>query len=81
MNSIELEVKMTFSQFFIQQKFCPPQFWYVLVKMKKKTKKNIAGQVLTYNSKNFHLLKRKLDLERTMNGLGKPFRNKSNPKK
>ena len=31
--------------------------------------KNIAGQVLTYNSKNFHCPNRKLDLERTMNGL------------
>ena len=36
--------------------------------------KIIAGQVLTYNSKNFHLLNRKLDLERTMSELGKPFR-------
>ena len=43
-------------------------------------KKNIAGQVLTYNSKNFHWLNRKLDQERTMNGLGKPFRKKSDPK-
>ena len=43
--------------------------------------KNIAGQVLTYNSKNFHRLNRKLDLQRTMNGLGKPFRKKSDPKK
>ena len=43
-------------------------------------KKNIAGQVLTYNSKNFHWLNRTLDFERTMNGLGKPFRKKSNPK-
>ena len=42
--------------------------------------KNIAGQVLTYNSKNFHRLNRKLDQERTMNGLGKPFRKKSDPK-
>ena len=42
--------------------------------------KNIAGQVLTYNSKNFHWLNRKLDQERTMNGLGKPFRKKSDPK-
>ena len=42
--------------------------------------KNIAGQVLTYNSKNFHWLNKKLDLERTMNGLGKPFRKKSDPK-
>ena len=38
------------------------------------SKKNIAGQVLTYNSKNFHRLNRKLDQKRTMNGLGKPFR-------
>ena len=43
-------------------------------------KKNIAGQVLTYNSKNFHWLNRQLDLERTMNGLGKPFRKKFDPK-
>ena len=43
--------------------------------------KNIAGQVLTYNSKNFHWQNRKLDLERTMNGLEKPFRKKSDPKK
>ena len=42
--------------------------------------KNIAGQVLTYNSKNFHWLNRKLDLERTLNGLEKPFRKKSDPK-
>ena len=42
--------------------------------------KNIAGQVLTYNSKNFHWLNRKLDLERTMNGLEKSFRKKSYPK-
>ena len=41
--------------------------------------KNIAGQVLTYNSKNFHWLK-KLDLKRTMNGLEKPFRKKTDPK-
>ena len=42
--------------------------------------KNIAGQVLTHNSTNFHSLNRKLDLERTKNGLGKPFRKKSDPK-
>ena len=42
--------------------------------------KNIARQVLTYNSMNFHWLNRKLDLERTMNGLEKPFRKQSNPK-
>ena len=41
--------------------------------------KNIAGQVLTYNSKNSHWLNKKLDLAWTMNGLGKPFR-KSDPK-
>ena len=35
--------------------------------------KNIAGQVLTYNSKNFHWLNKQLDLERTMSELGKPF--------
>ena len=53
-----------------------------MVKRKKvrRSKKNIAGQLLTYNSKNFHGLNRKLELERTMNGLGKPFRKKSNPK-
>ena len=39
-----------------------------------------SGQVLTHNSKNFHWLTRKLDLERTMNGLEKPFRKKSDPK-
>ena len=58
-------------------------------------KKNIARQVLTYNSKNchwlnrkkqqdnsknFYWLNRKLDLERTMNGLVKPFRKKTDPK-
>ena len=43
--------------------------------------KNIAGQVLTYNWKNFHWVNRKLDRQRTMNGLGKLFRKKSNPKK
>ena len=42
--------------------------------------KKTAGQVLTYNSKNFHWLNRKLDLERTMKGLEKPFRKKSDPK-
>ena len=43
--------------------------------------KNIAGQVLTNNSKNFHWLNKKLELERTMNELGKPFRAKqSDPK-
>ena len=42
--------------------------------------KNIAGQVLTYNSKNFHWLNRKLDLERTIHGLEKPFRKIFDPK-
>ena len=42
--------------------------------------KNIAGQDLTHNSKNFHSLNRKLEQERTMNGLGRPFRKKSDPK-
>ena len=45
--------------------------------------KNIAGQVLTYNSKKFHWLNRKLDQERIMNGLEpfkKPFSKKSDPK-
>ena len=44
-------------------------------------KKNVAGQVLTYNSKNFHWLNKKLDLEWTMNGLEKPFRKKIRSKK
>ena len=43
--------------------------------------KNIAGQVLTYNSKNFHWLNKQLDLERTMSELGKPFLKKSDEKK
>ena len=42
--------------------------------------KNIAGEVLTYNSKNFHWLNRKLYLERTTNGLGKPFKKSTDPK-
>ena len=49
-------------------------------KNRERNRKNIAGQVLTYNSKNFHWLNRKLDLERTKNGLGKPFRKKYDPK-
>ena len=39
----------------------------------RRSEKNIAGQVLTYNSKNFHCLNKQLDLERTMSELGKPF--------
>ena len=42
--------------------------------------KKHRGHVLTYNSKNFDWLNKQLDLERTMNGLGKPFRKKSDPK-
>ena len=49
-------------------------------KSRRRNKKNIAGHVLTFNSKNFHWLNRKLNLERTMNGLGKTFRKKSDPK-
>ena len=48
--------------------------------VRRRNKKNIAGQVLTYNSKNFHWLNKNVDLERTMNGLGKQFRKTSNPK-
>ena len=44
-------------------------------------KKNIAGQVLTYNSKNFHWLNKQLDLERTMSELWKSFLKKSDEKK
>ena len=40
---------------------------------RRRVKKNIARQVLTYNSKNFYWLNRKLDLERTRSELGKPF--------
>ena len=36
--------------------------------------KNIAGQVLTYSSKNFYRLNKNLEIERTMNKLGKQFR-------
>ena len=50
------------------------------VKTSYKNNKNIAGQVLTCNSKNCQGLNRKLDLERTMNGLGKPFTKKSDSK-
>ena len=46
-------------------------------KMCKNIFKKIARQVLTYNSKNFHLLNKGLDLERTMTELRKPFLNKS----
>ena len=44
-------------------------------------KKNIAGQVLTYNSKNFHWPIKQIDLERTMSELGKPFLKKIRWKK
>ena len=43
-------------------------------------KNNIAGQVLTYNSKNFHWLNKQLDLERTMSKIGNSFLNKSDEK-
>ena len=39
--------------------------------------KNIAGQVLTYNSKNFRRLNNTLDLERTSTELEKPILKKS----
>ena len=42
--------------------------------------KNIAGLVLANNSKNFLCLNRKLDLERTKIGFGKPLSKKSHNK-
>ena len=45
--------------------------------LNEEIKKNRAGQVLTYNSKNFHWLNKKLDLERTMSESGKSFRKKN----
>ena len=42
--------------------------------------KNIAGQVLTYNSKDFHRLNEKLNLEWTMSELGKTISKKSDKK-
>ena len=39
--------------------------------------KNRAGQVLTYHSKKFHWLNKKLDLERTMSESGKSFQKTS----
>ena len=49
------------------------------MKMCEQILKNTAGQVLTYNSKIFHLLNnnKKLEPERTMIELGKPFLKKS----
>ena len=44
-------------------------------------RKNIAVQVLTYNSKNFQWLDKQLDQEQTMSELGKPFLKKSVNKK
>ena len=35
--------------------------------------KNIAGQDLAYNAKNFHRLNKNLDVEWTMSKMGKPF--------
>ena len=46
-----------------------------------KVKKNIAGEVLKYNSKNFHWLNKKLDLELTMKEMGKLFLKKNLIKK
>ena len=40
-----------------------------------------AGQVLTYNSKNFHWLNKQLVLERKMSELGKPFLKNNQMKK
>ena len=54
--------------------------WSQEPSMETTNEKNIARQVLTYNSKKIHWLNGKLDLQRTMNGLGKSFRKKSNPK-
>ena len=48
--------------------------------VRRRNKKNIAGQVLTYNSKNFNWLNKKVDIERTMSELGKPFFLKSGKK-
>ena len=42
--------------------------------------KNIAGQVLPYNSKNLHWLNTKLDVARTMSELKKPFQKTSEQK-
>ena len=42
--------------------------------------KNIAGQVLMYNLRNFHWPNKKLNIERTMSELGKPFLEKSDEK-
>ena len=39
----------------------------------RRSEKNIAGQVLTYNTKNFHRLNEKLHLEPTRGELGKLF--------
>ena len=44
------------------------------------TNENIAGRVLTYNSKKLSFTKQKADLERTMSELGKPFPKKSDKK-
>ena len=52
----------------------------VVEKLRRRNKKNIAGQVLTYNSKNFHRLNKELDLERTMSEMDKLFLKKSDKK-
>ena len=41
---------------------------------------NIAGHVLTYNSKNFHWLNKWLDIERSKSELGKPVPKKTDQK-
>ena len=43
--------------------------------------KNITGQVLKYNSKNFHRLNKKIDIDWTMSELGKQFLKKKQIKK
>ena len=43
-------------------------------------KKNIAGQVLTYNSTNFNWLNKLLNLKRTLSELEKPFLKTSDKK-
>ena len=48
--------------------------------VKSKTKKNIAGQVQTYNSKNFHWLNRKTRPRTDYEWIGKTIYKKSDPK-
>ena len=52
------------------------------MKMCEQSLKKIAGQVLTYNSKNFHWVNKQLDPERTMSEMENHFqRNQKNLKK